>query len=198
MVIARHVHARIRCCDAFSHGTMQAIVSGTASVRLARVQRTSPHTSTYGVGILSDDQVADALNSLDTITSASSASKEFKTAVQKRTSTHRSHASRQPDPSAIVLLSADELCRCGLFSLDVVQVGLGFDATMPLLSCPACNMCLRAHTRPAPELILAHRCQIPPGHRTASIWPPSCQCIPVRMMSGMATAVLAAGTMGEH
>lgn len=164
-----------RCSAAFSHGTMQAIVSGTASIRLARVQRTSPHTSTYEIGILSDDQVVDALNSLDTITSASSASKESKIAVQKRSSIHRSHASRQPDPSAIVLLSADELCRCGLFSLNVVQVGLGFDAAMPLLSCPVCNMCLRAHTRQPlnsslPTGVKCHQAtgQHPSGHRPAN------------------------------
>jgi hypothetical protein len=178
---------------------MQAVISGTASQRLARIQRALPHTFTYEIEVLSAHQVADTLNRIDAAASINSANNESKSAIQKDTLTHGSHATRQPDPSALVILSAEELCRCGLFSLDVVQVCPELNAAMLLLPCPACNTCNRIDTRqPLSSFFLVHRYRMPPGGRTASIWPPSCQCSLFRMTSGMATAVLAAGTMAEH
>ena len=101
---------------------MHVVISGTASTRLSRVQRTLPDVTTFEAGILTDEEVDVASKDINCKQEWKSAGTRFKSSSKERNEANDFGHLGQPDPSAIVLLSPLDLCKCGFFSCDVIQV----------------------------------------------------------------------------
>ena len=71
--------------------------------------------------MLSEEETSAALEQLSDRISASSAA-SGPSPSQKQPAAASYHAVGQPDPSAIVLLSIEDLCKSGLFDYDTVKV----------------------------------------------------------------------------
>lgn len=100
---------------------MRVVISGNASNRLTRVRGTVSEDTAHEVSILSEEETSAGLEQLSERTSASSAAFGPHSS-QKQPAAASYHAVGQPDPSAIVLLSIEDLCKSGLFAYDTVKV----------------------------------------------------------------------------
>ena len=98
------------------------IVSGTASTRLSRVQRTLPNVTTFEAGILTHEEHYSAWDRISCTTDSNSAINESISTPQGHERANVYGSLGHPDPSALVLLSPQDLCACGLFNCDVIQV----------------------------------------------------------------------------
>jgi len=101
---------------------MHVVISGTASTRLSRVQRTLPDVTTFEAGILTDEELDAASKGIYCKKEWESAGTTFKGSSKERNEANDLGHMGQPDRSAIILLSPPDLCKCGLFSCDVIQV----------------------------------------------------------------------------
>ena len=100
---------------------MRVIISGNASNRLTRVRGSVSEDTAHEVSVLSEEEIFAALEQLSNRNCASSAS-SGPNSSQKQLAAASYHAVGQPDPSAIVLLSIEDLCKSGLFAYDTVKV----------------------------------------------------------------------------
>ena len=103
------------------HISMRVVISGTASARLSRVQCISLSDTTFEAGVLTCEEI-------DAAFKGSTCTQEVKSASDGSISRFHGNDANElgslghPDPSAVVLLRPRDLCACGLFSCDIVQV----------------------------------------------------------------------------
>ena len=102
---------------------MPVIVSGTAGTRLSRVQRTLPSVTTFEAGILTYEESDAVLNPTVYTEEGKNTSNGSISSFQHRNEANEPNSLGPPDPLALVLLSPHDLCACGLFNSDVIQVG---------------------------------------------------------------------------
>ena len=101
---------------------MRVIVSGTASSRLSRVQRTLSNVTTFEAGILTNEAIDAALSSTASYSEEKSAIDGSLPSRKNDKGADEYGSLGHQDPSALVLLSPQDLCACGLFNSDVIQV----------------------------------------------------------------------------
>ena len=101
---------------------MRVIVSGTASSRLSRVQRTLSNVATFEANVLTNEAIDAAINDTVSNKEGTSASSGSSSSFKGSKEAYEHGCLGHHDPSALVLLSPQDLCACGLFSSDVIQV----------------------------------------------------------------------------
>ena len=118
---------------------MRVVISGTASTRLSRVQRTSPSETTFEAAVLTFEKIDAALNGIISTNSSENASNGSNSIFQDRKQAKELGILSAPDPSAIVFLSPRDLCACGFFSCDIIQVAIR--GCLRRITCvPACSL----------------------------------------------------------
>ena len=100
---------------------MRMVIAGNASNRLTRVRGTVSEDTAHEVSVLSEEETSAALEQLSDRRRASSAA-SGPYLSQKQPGSASYHAVGQPDPSAVVLLSSEDLCKLGFFAYDTVKV----------------------------------------------------------------------------
>ena len=182
---------------------MRVIVSGTASSRLSRVQRTLSNVTEFEASVLADQAIDAALNDTVSNKEGTSARNGFSSGVKDSKGANECGSLGHQDPSALVLLSPQDLCACGLFNCDVVQV-----ASCAYHRCidsfKACQKGLRLCQRPASSVKHAKfsgtgdisitnnaqcRCQMPQDPKCPPTWLLSRPSITQKTPPGFRTAL---------